>query len=322
MNMLRIYNTDVKTDSFDTLKKIKKGCWIDLVNPNQEDINFLTDSLDVDTSFISYLLDDEEQPRIDYDDENNIKMIIIDVPIREKKKNISRITTIPLAILVIKDSYIVTVSLEEVPLLKDFKQQKVKEFYSYKKTRFIIQILYRTASLYLRYLRKLNREIEKAEEKMLKATSNRDLAHLLGVEKSLVYMTTSLKSNEVVLERILKGNVIDLYEEDNDLLEDAIIENKQGIEMANLYREILSSTADSFATIISNNLNTIMKFLAGITIVISIPTMVASFMGMNVPLGPIMEMPYAFLILLGISVVLSLVVAFILKLNSKSKRNF
>ena len=100
--MLRIYNTDVKTDSFDTLKKIKKGCWIDLVNPNQEDINFLTDSLDVDTSFISYLLDDEEQPRIDYDDENNIKMIIIDVPIREKKKNISRITTIPLAILVIK----------------------------------------------------------------------------------------------------------------------------------------------------------------------------------------------------------------------------
>lgn len=311
--MLRIYNTDVKTDSFDTLKKIKKGCWIDLVNPNQEDINFLTDSLDVDTSFISYLLDDEEQPRIDYDDENDIKMIIIDVPIREKKKNISRITTIPLAILVIKDSYIVTVSLEEVPLLKDFKQQKVKEFYSYKKTRFIIQILYRTASLYLRYLRKLNREIEKAEEKMLKATSNRDLAHLLSVEKSLVYMTTSLKSNEVVLERILKGNVIDLYEEDNDLLEDAIIENKQGIEMANLYREILSSTADSFATIISNNLNTIMKFLAGITIVISIPTMVASFMGMNVTFGKFADNPYAFILLLLISLLLSLVVALILK---------
>lgn len=311
--MLKIFTTNSKTGELESSKKIKKGCWIDLVRPSDEDIRFLTDSFEMDTSFIGYFLDDEEQPRIDYDEDNDIRMIIIDVPIREKKNNYTIVSTIPLAILIIKDSYLVTVSLEESDTIKEFKHRKVKEFYSFKKTRFILQIFYRTATSYLKYLRNLNREIEKAESKMLKATNNRDLANLLNIEKSLVYITTSLKSNELVLEKILKGNILPLYEEDNELLEDAIIENKQCIEMANLYREILSSTTDSFATIISNNLNTMMKFLAGITIVISIPTMVASFMGMNVDFGGFQDYPYAFFILIGLSLALSCVVAYILK---------
>lgn len=309
-SVIKIFNTSMKTGEFNQIKQIRKGCWIDLVKPNTEEIKMLTTSLKVDTSFIAYILDDEEQPRIDIDADNGIKMIFVDVPIKEKKHVIS---TIPLAILIIKEDYIVTISLEESEVLKDFKMEKVKEFFTYKKSRFTIQILYRTATLYLRYLRSINKEIEKAEMKMLKATNNQDLANLLNIEKSLVYITTSLKSNEIVLERILKGNVISFYEEDAELLEDAIVENKQCIEMANLYREILSSTTDSFATIISNNLNTIMKFLAGITIVFSIPTMVASFMGMNVPFGEFGESPYAFLFLVFISLVLSLVVAYILK---------
>lgn len=308
--MMKIFNTNVKTGEFNQIKDIRKGCWIDLIKPNEEDIKLLTDSLGVDTSFISYILDDEEQPRIDIDSDNGIKMIFVDVPIKEKKHVIS---TIPLAILVIKEDYIVTISLEENEVLKDFKMGKVKDFFTYKKSRFTIQILYRTATLYLRYLRSINKEIERAENKMLKATNNQDLANLLSVEKSLVYITTSLKSNEIVLEKILKGNVIGFYEEDAELLEDAIVENKQCIEMANLYREILSSTTDSFATIISNNLNTMMKFLAGITIVFSIPTMVASFMGMNVPMGDFGDFPYAFLILVVISLLLSLIVAYVLK---------
>ncbi|MDD6223629.1 MAG: magnesium transporter CorA family protein [bacterium] len=311
--MIKIYHTNVETGKLEMLERIEKGCWIDLVKPNHDDILFLTDSLDVDTSFISYLLDDEEQPRIDYDHDKDIRMIIVDVPIHEKKNSYTIVTTIPLAILIIKDSYMVTVSLDECDLLQEFKDQRIKEFYTYKKTRFTIQLLYRTATSYLKYLRNLNGEIEQAEFKMLKATSNRDLANLLNIEKSLVYMVTSLRSNKVVLERILKGNIIHLYEEDNELLEDAIVENKQCIEMANLYREILSSTTDSYATIISNNLNTIMKFLAGITIVISIPTMVASFMGMNVPLGFLMTNEYAFWILFFLSLMLSLIVAYILK---------
>ncbi len=308
--MMKIFNTNMKNLELNQITSIRKGCWIDLIKPNDQDIKLLTESLKVDTSFISYILDDEEQPRIDMDLENQIKMIFVDVPIKEKKQVIS---TIPLAILFIQDDYIVTISLEENEVLKDFKMGKVKEFFTQKKSRFSIQILYRTATLYLRYLKNINREIERVEKKMLKATNNRDLINLLSIEKSLVYITTSLKSNEIVLEKILKGNIIDFYEEDMELLEDAIIENKQCIEMANLYREILGSMTDSFATIISNNLNNMMKFLAGITIVFSIPTMVASFMGMNVPLGSFGEFPYAFFILVMVSVILSLLVAWLLK---------
>lgn len=135
---------------------------------------------------------------------------------------------------------------------------------------------------------------KKVGNKLLNATNNKDLINMLSIEKKPIYITTSLKSNEIVLEKILKGNFIDFYEEDRDLLEDAITENRRCMEMADLYREILSSMTDSYATIISNNLNNMMKFLAGITIVFSIPTMVASFMGMNVPLGDMATHPYAF----------------------------
>lgn len=310
--MLKIYNTN-SNNEFEKIDEIKKGCWIDIVKPTEEDVKFLTDSFEIDASFISYFLDDEETPRIDIDDDTKTKMIILDVPIKEKNNGFNVITTIPLAILIIKDIYVVTVSLEDSDTIKAFKHNKIKNFYSYKKTRFILQIFYHTATSYLKYLRNLNKEIEKAETRMLKATNNTDLANLLSIEKSLVYMTTSLKSNEIVLEKILKGNILPLYEEDNELLEDAIVENKQCIDMANLYREILSSTTDSYASIISNNLNTIMKFLAGVTIVISIPTMVASFMGMNVPLGDLMTNDHAFIILVAISLFLSLIVAWILK---------
>lgn len=311
--MLKIYNTDIKTGSFDLLKKIRKGCWIDVVNPTLEDIEFLTHSFHMDASFIGYILDDEELPRIDYDEDEDIRMIIVDVPIWEKRRKSANVATMPLAILIIKDAYIVTVSLQICEILEDFKQGKVKDFYTYKRTRFTIQMLYKTSTLYLRHLRVLSKEIEKAEGRMLQATSNDDLVNLLNIEKSFVYITTSLKSNEMVLERFLKGNFVTFYEEDDELLEDAIIENKQCIEMADLYREILKSTTDSYATIISNNLNSIMKFLAGVTIVLSIPTMVSSFIGMNVPLGPLASYEGSFFLLLLISICLSLIVAFILK---------
>ena len=218
-----------------------------------------------------------------------------------------------MAILQLKEGYTITISLTETEALVDFKLDKVKDFCTFKRSRFVIQILYKVSILYLKYLKNINNEMEIAEDKMFKATKSKDLAKLLVVEKSLVYITTSLKSNKVVLDKIFKGNIIQLFEEDMDLLEDAMIENDQSIEMANLYRDILSSMTDSFATIISNNLNVIMKFLAGITIVLSIPTMVASFMGMNVPLGFFTTNQYAFILLILISVVLSVLVAIILK---------
>ena len=203
--------------------------------------------------------------------------------------------------------------MQKYDIIKDFTNGKVKEFYTYKKSRFIIQLIYRIAILYLKALREIDNKIELAESQILNATKNQELLNLLGLENSLTYIITALKSNGVVLDKILKGNVIDLYDEDEDLLEDAIIENNQAIEMADLYRGILSSTTDTVATIISNNLNTIMKFLAGITIVFSIPTMVASFMGMNVSFGEFAKNPFAFLFLVLIALLLSILVALILK---------
>ena len=240
-------------------------------------------------------------------------MLLLDVPVYERKNGMQAITTLPLGIIVVRNDYIVTVCLQKYDIIDEFTKGKIKEFYTYKKSRFIIQMIYKLALLYLKTLRDIDNKIELAESKILNATKNQELLNLLGLENSLTYIITALKSNGVVLDKILKGNVIELYEEDEDLLEDAIIENNQAIEMADLYRGILSSTTDAVATIISNNLNTIMKFLAGITIVFSIPTMVASFMGMNVNLGEFAKNPYAFILLILIALLLSVIVALILK---------
>ena len=181
------------------------------------------------------------------------------------------------------------------------------------KTRFILQVLYKNASLFLQYLRIIDKKSGVIEEKLHQSTKNRELIELLELEKSLVYFTTSLRSNEVVLEKLMRNEKIKKYPEDTDLLEDVIIENKQAIEMANIYSGILSGTMDAFASVISNNLNIVMKFLATITNVMSIPTMVASFYGMNVNSRgmPFADSPYGFVIVMGFTLVLTLIVAWI-----------
>ena len=278
--MLKIYNTDVTSGEFSRIDTYEVGSWVNLVNPTETEIDNVVNALGIKKNFIMSIIDDDEKPRID--EEDGVKMLLLDVPVYETKNNIKTITTLPIGILVVRNDYIVTVCLQKYSIIDEFTKGKVKEFYTYKKSRFIIQMIYKLALLYLKMLREIDNKIEIAESNILNATKNQELLNLLSIENSLTYIITALKSNGVVLDKILKGNVIELYEEDEDLLEDAIIENNQAIEMADLYRGILSSTTDTVATIISNNLNTIMKFLAGITRVFSIPTMVASFMGMNV----------------------------------------
>ena len=247
------------------------------------------------------------------DEEDGCKVILLDIPIISKNHGMELIKTATLGILLVRNEFVVTIASQKTPILSDFAKGKVKEFYTYKKSRFTIQVVYRIAVTYLKILRDISRKIEKAESQILNATKNEELLNLLGIENSLTYVITALRSNGVVLDKIYKGSVIELYEEDQELLEDAIIENNQAISMAELYRGILGSMTDTVATIISNNLNTIMKFLAGITIVLSIPTMVASFMGMNVDLGAFSTHPLAFVCLLIISGLLSILVAYILK---------
>ena len=309
--MLKIYNTDMVTNEFKKIDTYEVGSWINLVKPTEKEIDEVANALGIKKSFILTTIDDDEKPRID--EEDGCKMLLLDVPIYEKKNGMEAIVTLPLAIIVVRNDYIITVCLENYSILKEFTEGRVKEFYTYKKSRFIIQLIYRIALLYLKMLKEIDSKIELAESKILTATKNEELVNLLALENSLTYIITALKSNGVVLDKILKGNVIELYEEDQDLLEDAIIENNQSLEMADLYRGILSSTTYTVATIISNNLNRIMKFFSGITIVFSIPTMVASFMGMNVSLGEFAKNPFAFILLILISLLLSLIVALILK---------
>lgn len=304
--MLKIYKTVDEKGLFRETEKIEKGSWINLVDPSEQEINNIVNSIGVNDDFIKYALDIEERARIDVADEQTL--IIIDVPIIEsrRKEVKSDFSTIPLGIIVVNDDYFITICSQNIDILKDFYESKIKEFYTYKKTRFTLQILYKVATNYLMYLKKINRETDKTESKLQTDLKNAELMKLLSLEKSLVYFTTSLKSNEIVMERLLRGSYLKLYEDDKDYLEDAIIENKQAIEMVTITRDILAGTTNAYASVISNNLNIVMKFLASVTIVFSIPTIVSGIWGMNVNGILFKDSPYGFLIVIGISILFAL----------------
>ena len=197
-------------------------------------------------------------------------------------------------------------------LFSIFPGKKIRNFQTYKKTRFIFQILYLNSSYFLSYLKQINKETEIAEYILKNSMKNKELLKLLSLEKGLVYFTTSLKSNEIVMEKTMRGKIIKLYEDDEDILEDAITENRQAIEMAQIYSNILNGTMDAYASIISNNLNGVMKFLTSITIVLAVPTMISSFWGMNVNL-PFQNSSYGFVAMILIAVALTLGVTWWLK---------
>ena len=220
----------------------------------------------------------------------------------------------PIGIIFVRDDYFITVSIKKNDIIQNLMKNNMKNIITYKKSRFLLQILYENASMYLNLLKKINKETEIAESVLKNSMKNKALLKLLSLEKSLVYFTTSLKANEVVMEKTMRGKIIKLYEEDEDILEDSIIENKQAIEMAKIYSDILNGTMDAYASIISNNLNGVMKFLTSITIILSIPTMLASFWGMNVPV-PMQNNPWGFGILILISLIISLIAT--LWLNKK-----
>lgn len=307
--MLNIYKTD-EQGLIKKMNKIAPNTWVDLIKPTLDEIHEVVTNTNLPENLLVKLLDTEELPRIE--NEADATLIVIDVPYIEDKKDKTTYATMPLGIIINKD-YLVTMALGETEVLTEIKNNKIKALRTSKKTRFIIQLLHRVSTLYIKHLKLINQGIEKREKILVKSTSNKELLNLMNIQKSLVYFVTSLKSNHMLLEKLSKGAILNMYEEDFDLLEDAIIESQQGIETANIYREILASISDTYATVISNNLNGIMKFLAGITIIFSIPTMVSSFMGMNVPLGDIANHPQALYIIISISLSLAAIIAFVLK---------
>lgn len=291
-----------------TLDSPEEGCWIDLTNPTSEEVQSISVKFGIEADDLRSALDTDERSRIQVED--NYTMILVNIPTIEDDTETELYDTIPLAIFVCKKT-IITVCLEETPILKGFADGRVRDFNTSMKSRFVMQILYKNASLFLLYLRSIEKKSEAVEDKLHKATQNSELLELLKLQKSLVYFTTSLRSNELVMEKLFKNDRFKKYPEDEDLLEDVIIENKQAIEMANIYTGIIGGMTDSFASIISNNMNVVMKTLAIITIVLSVPTMIYSAYGMNVAAAgmPFARSEYGFLIIVAASLVLSILVA-------------
>ena len=275
--MIRIFRTI--DGSVHQISEAQEGSWIALTDPTATEILEISEKYNIDADDLRAPLDEEERSRIEVED--NYTLILVDIPVTEERNDKDWYITIPLSIIV-TDEMIFTVCLEDSPILSAFMDGRVRNFYTYKRTRFILQILYKNASMFLHYLRIIDKKSEMVETKLHKSQRNQELIELLELEKSLVYFTTSLRANEVVLEKLLKVDRIKQYPEDEDLLEDVIVENKQAIEMANIYSGVLSGTMDAFASVISNNQNIVMKFLAIVTMVMSIPTMIFSAYGMNV----------------------------------------
>ena len=311
--MIRCYMTENKV--LTPIDAPGKGCWISLIAPTEEEILWASEKGSVDEGALRAALDAEERSRIETDE--NCTMILVNIPTIVTANEKELYDTIPLSVILTADS-VITVCSQHSPILRQFEENQVRDFHTAMRSRFLLQILFRVDSLYLQYLRSIDKRSEQVEAKLHRSTQNRELIELLRLEKSLVYFTTSLRSNEVVLEKMLRIDSVKKYPEDEELLNDVIVENKQAIEMANIYSGILSGTMDAFASVISNNLNIVMKVLSIITIVMAIPTIIFSAYGMNVnPAGmPFAASPAGFGIILAIAEGISGVAGFVLaKLN-------
>ncbi|AFS77220.1 Mg2+ transporter protein, CorA-like protein [Gottschalkia acidurici 9a] len=306
--MLNIYKSSL-TGELQEVEDFEKGSWINLTNPTESEIQKVSSELGIDIDFIKAPLDDEESPRLEI--ENNQELIIVDMPMVDEDENSITYYTLPLGII-ITERNIITTCLKSSYLIDQFIQHKVKSFFTFKKNRFLLQILFKIATRYLLYLKQIDKISDDIEYRLHKSTRNKELIQMLELQKSLVYFSTSLKSNDVVMQKILKMEAIKLYPEDQELLEDVIIENKQAIEMTTIYSNILSGTMDAFASIISNNQNIVMKFLTTITIVMAIPNIVSGFFGMNVEGIPLNGYPMAFATVIIITTTICGIVAAIL----------
>jgi len=314
--MVEIFKTNDSLRKIEKVDTIEKGVWINMCSPTHEEIEYIINKTGADRGFIENSLDTEERSHIDTEDDQIL--ISINVPVKEmtaKSARVKKYTTIPLGMIIVKDDYIITVSSEKLKVLNNITSEKIilGEFATYKKSRIIFQVLYKVAEEYIRFLDIISKDIERFEDKIEKTTmQNKELVKLIHFQKSMVYFDAALKSNQSVMERLKRGKIIKLYEEDEDILEDAAIENRQAMEMVTTYSEILNGMIDVFGTMVSNNLNLVMKFLTSITILISVPTLIASILGMNVTF-PFATGVLGFWIVIAISILATLLTWIYLK---------
>jgi magnesium transporter len=299
--MITIYKTGEQ--GLEVTPEVVKGCWINVVDPTPDELAQLRD-LNVPSEFVTYPLDLDERPRVEREDGQT--MILLRIPVYQGANADVPYATIPIGI-VLDGQWIMTICRQDHDILRELAAGRVRGLSTAKRNRFILQLLLSAANKYLFYLREINRTVDGLEDQLQMAQRNRELMGLLKYQKSLVYFTTALKANELMMERLHRSGFFRTYPDDEDLLEDVITENQQAIEMTNINSNILSSTMGAFASIISNNLNQVMKFLAAVTIVVALPTLIASLYGMNVPL-PWQNHPFAFVVLLVVALLTAVVV--------------
>lgn len=314
--MVSIFLSD-RDGKLNEIDEIVAGCWINMVSPTEKEISTYAKMLDIDPDFLRGALDLEERARLEYDSDNESTLVLVDYPYAEFGRDSKVYETMPLGIIYTKQC-VVTVSINQSLALQSFINNNVKTFFTFKKSRFMLQILYKISSLYLEYLKQIDKHSNDVERELHKTMRNKELLYLLDLQKSLVYFSTSLRSNDLVLERLKRLKFMKVYEDDNELIEDILIENRQAIEMAKIYGDVLGNTMDAFASIISNNVNLVMKLLTSVTVIMAIPTMISGFYGMNVAGIPLAEEQYGFYYV----VIMTIIVCVLISIFMSRKKLF
>jgi magnesium transporter len=284
------------------LQHYETNCWVSVVSPTQEEIKQLVSDFKIPQSFITDILDVDERSRMEIDEQ--MMLIIIRIPVAKPDHHIPYVTY-PLGIIVNPDN-IITISHFENDIINDLIHPlRLRTCNLQQKINFVLNIILRSSIVFLKYLKEINAQTIEIDRDLKKSTHNRELYKLLRIEKCMVYFITSLKSNELLLEKIEHSKKFSQNEMDEDLLEDAIIETRQASEMATIYNKILNGMMETFGSIINNNLNIVMKTLTSVTILLMLPTLISSFYGMNIKL-PYANHEQAFFIVLGLSLILSI----------------
>lgn len=318
--MVGVYITQggnlVKTE----ITEVKKGCWINLYSPNDKELEMFSELCGVPLDMLKMPLDEEERAHIEKDE--GWTLIVVDTPLMEEASEDGLqivYTTMPLGI-VYNDDYIITVSLRECPVVSDFFEGRVKDMFTYKRVRNMLLLLQRNSTKFLQHLKLIDRVSGRVQAELRRSMKNKELIELMELEKSLVYFATGINANEFVLERVRAMEEIKRHSEDIELLDDVIRENKQAVEMCSIYSSILSGTMDAFASIVSNNLNIVMKTFTMISIVMAIPTLIASIWGMNFKNLPFTDNPLGFWVVIGLAVLFSCVGIYaLIKINNINK---
>lgn len=283
--MIQVFYADergnVSEVAFDSIRNKAElnNKWVNLVNPTDKEIQSVSLLTQIDEDILKAPLDDEERSRIEQEDDYSL--VLFDIPIIEEEEgSYYSYYTLPLGFVLVRD-FVVTISLKETTILRDFALGRVKTFSTHKRTRFLFQAMYSTSTKYLQYLKQIDKASGRIQNELKKSTKNKELIQLLDLENSLVYFSTSLKGNDMVINKLTKTKIMVKYEEDEELLEDVKIETQQAMEMASMYTAILASTMDAYASVIGNNQNNIMKILTSVTLMLSIPTLISGIWGMN-----------------------------------------